>query len=113
MQIRKGLALGGALSLLILLYACGGSGGSAIAENDTAAQAHPGRKVYNTYCIVCHGSDGTMGANGAHNLKESTLSLEERILVITKGRNTMTAFEKVIDADKIAQVADYIEGFRE
>jgi len=103
----------GLTSLLFFFLACGGGSTSSSEDQLATVQVHPGKKVYNTYCIVCHGSDGTMGANGAHNLNESTLTLEERILVITKGRNTMTAFEKVIDADKIRDVAEYIEQFRE
>lgn len=99
---------------IVLIIACGG--GNAPDTNNTEVAAanteHPGKKVYNMYCIVCHGSDGTMGANGAHNLQESTLTLDERLQVITKGRNTMTAFEKVISEEKIKQVAEYIETFR-
>ena len=98
----------------VLIIACG-SGDTSESDKTAATSAnteHPGKKVYNMYCIVCHGSDGTMGANGAHNLQESTLTLEERLQVITKGRNTMTAFEKVISEEKIKQVAEYIETFR-
>lgn len=97
-----------------LIIACG-SGDTSESDNTEVASSiaeHPGKKVYNMYCIVCHGSDGSMGANGAHNLQESTLTMEERLQVITKGRNTMTAFEKVISEEKIKQVAEYIETFR-
>lgn len=103
-----------AICALIFVLACG-SGDTSESDNGEVAAAnteHPGKKVYNMYCIVCHGSDGTMGANGAHNLQESTLTLDERLQVITKGRNTMTAFEKVISEEKIKQVAEYIETFR-
>jgi mono/diheme cytochrome c family protein len=99
---------------IVFIVACGGGNTESTLANqeDKAVQDHPGKKIYNSYCIVCHGSDGSMGANGAHNLQESILNLEERIVVITNGRNTMTAFEKVISADKIRQVAEYVETFR-
>ena len=103
------------LSIAIMLtLACGNSGSESadVYQQTPVVADHPGKKIYNSYCIVCHGSDGSMGANGAHNLQESVLTLEERIQVITYGRNTMTAFEKVMSAEKIAQVADYVANFR-
>ncbi len=98
---------------LFWILACGSSGDEDKSSSaEVAEERHPGQKVYNNYCITCHGYNGTMGANGAHNLKESTLSLDERIEVITNGRNTMTAFGKVISEDQIADVAQYIESLR-
>lgn len=67
-----------------------------------------GHQIYKKYCIVCHGYDGTMGANGAHNLKTSKLTLDEKILVIQKGRNTMTPFGKILKESEIQAVANYI-----
>jgi mono/diheme cytochrome c family protein len=48
-----------------------------------------------------------MAASGAYNLKVSELSVEERVAVITNGRNAMTAFEALLDADEIKAVAEY------
>ena len=45
-----------------------------------------------------------MGASGAFNLQTSTLSKEERIQVITKGRNLMTAFENLLSPEKIEAI---------
>lgn len=86
------------------------------AEGSAATPADPlvrGKKIYNRYCIACHGSDGSMGANGAFNLKTTGLSLEEKIHIITNGRNTMTPFAKVLSADEIAAVAAYTEQFKQ
>ncbi len=63
--------------------------------------------MYNQYCITWHGLDGNMGASGAYNLQESELSLEERVLVITKGRNAMNAFESLLSPEEIEAVAKY------
>lgn len=95
------------------ILACGGAESGDQSNTDELAEArHPGQKVYNNYCITCHGYNGTMGANGAHNLKESTLTLEERIEVITNGRNTMTAFGKTLSEEQIQDVSEYIETLR-
>jgi mono/diheme cytochrome c family protein len=48
-----------------------------------------------------------MGASGAFNLKTSALPVEERINVITNGRNAMTPFKDLLTADKIKAVAEY------
>jgi len=70
-----------------------------------------GKKVYNTYCLTCHGKDGNMGASGAHDLTKTKLSLAESIKVITEGRGIMTT-HKFLGADKINAVAKYIETFK-
>jgi cytochrome c6 len=99
------------LWIVIIIFSCG-SESKSTEETVATETEHPGKKVYNMYCITCHGYDGTMGANGAHNLKLSELTKEEQILVVQKGRNTMTAFEKVISQDKIESVVDYIQQLR-
>jgi len=68
-----------------------------------------GSKVYKQYCVTCHGVSGDMGASGAFNLVESKLSLEEKISVITNGRNTMTPFKGLLSEAKIKAVAEYTE----
>ena len=96
------------------------SGGDKPAANNgeskpvAAAEDKPdGSKIYKQYCVTCHGLYGDMGASGAFNLTTSTLSKEERIQVITKGRNLMTPFEGLLSEEKIEAVAEYIETLRE
>jgi mono/diheme cytochrome c family protein len=72
-----------------------------------AAKEVDGAKVYKTYCVICHGSKGNMGSNGAFNLTTSELSVDERIAVIKKGRGVMTPFEGVLKKDEIKAVAEY------
>jgi cytochrome c6 len=83
-----------------------------VSSNSSAETVVPGEKIYQKYCVSCHGTDGSMGANGAHNLRISTLSFEEQLLVVKKGRNTMTAFEKVLGANEIEAVVLYINSFK-
>ena len=68
-----------------------------------------GKQVYKQYCVTCHGVYGDMGASGAFNLTESSLTLDEKIEVITNGRNTMTPFKGLLSEAKIKAVAEYTE----
>lgn len=98
------------------VFACGGNEeGKTSSESSSkkVAQAQPkkadGAKIYKQYCVTCHGLYGDMGASGAHDLTTSALSLEERIQVIAKGRNTMTPFEALLNEEKIKAVAEYTQ----
>jgi len=66
-----------------------------------------GEKIYKTYCITCHGIAGDMGASGAHDLSKSKLSVEERVQVVTNGRNTMVGFKSLLKPEQIQAVAAY------
>ena len=92
------------------VIACGSEENSSMKNSQVAAKVQPvvdGEKVYKQYCVTCHGLYGDMGASGAANLAESQLTLEERIEVVTKGRNTMAAFEGLINAEKIKAVSEF------
>ena len=78
-------------------------------ESDTKTNTFDGKTLYKKYCVNCHGIDGSLKTNGAIDLRYSTLSLDEKILVITKGRNVMTSFEKQISPGQINAVARYTE----
>ena len=99
------------LGIMGIVLACGNADSPTQSSNSTAqatAEAKPdGEKIYKQYCIACHGLYGDMGASGAFNLQTSQLSAEERILVITNGRNAMTAFESLLDEKEIKAVAKY------
>lgn len=79
------------------------------AKKTSAKKKVDGAKVYRQYCVTCHGVNGDMGASGAFNLIDSKLSLEEKISVITNGRNTMTPFKGLLSESKIKAVAEYTE----
>lgn len=109
--------------IAILVIACGnstsGNASDSTASNSSTATtasagAPDGEKIYKQYCVTCHGLYGDMGASGAFNLTTSTLSLEERINVITNGREgtTMVGFKSILDEEKIKAVAQYIEKLR-
>ena len=109
--------LGLFLLFAAFIYACNSEAPSDSSQSSTpkakAKKEEPkkkgpdGSKVYKQYCVVCHGVYGDMGASGAFDLTTSELSVEERINVITNGRNVMTAFKSILDEDKIKPVAEY------
>jgi mono/diheme cytochrome c family protein len=96
------------LLIPIAVFACanGASESEALTGNTTPTKPD-GKKIYRTYCVTCHGVYGDMGSAGAYNLQESVLSVDERIAVITNGRNTMTAFKSLLSKKEIKAVAEY------
>ena len=65
------------------------------------------KALFKSYCVTCHGVSGDLKTNGAIDLKTSSLSLEERMLVISKGRNIIPAFESTLSHDEIKKLAEY------
>ena len=103
-----------ALGITALIIACGSESGSESTSDSSStastAEATPaidGKKIYKQYCVTCHGLYGDMGASGAFNLTTSELSVDERVQVITNGRNTMTPFKTLLSEEKIKAVAEY------
>ncbi|MFK7933950.1 MAG: cytochrome c [Saprospiraceae bacterium] len=99
--------------LSMVIFACGEDnskkklGSSKDKKEAKAKKVANGEKIYKKNCVICHGTRGDMGASGAFNLTTSELSLDERITVVTKGRNTMVGFEAILDEDEIAAVAKF------
>ena len=86
--------------LAFLSIACGDSPPS-------QADINNGKEIYKDFCRACHGDNGELALNGAKKFPESTLSLEERVLVIANGRNMMTPFKGLLDENEIKAVAAY------
>jgi mono/diheme cytochrome c family protein len=95
------------LAIMGLMAACGAQEEKSSVTSTVETPKEDGEKVYKTYCVTCHGLYGNMGGSGAFDLTTSKLSLEERILVIAKGRNVMMGFETLMSAEKIKAVAEY------
>lgn len=100
------------ISSIIIACSGGGDDTSSTSSDSSNSVSEPvaaadGEKIYKQYCVTCHGLYGDMGASGAANLTESTLSAEERIAVVTNGRNTMTGFKALLNEEKIKAVAEY------
>ncbi|HKK39827.1 MAG TPA: cytochrome c [Cryomorphaceae bacterium] len=85
----------------LLVWSCG-------SENPSQGNEEiSGQKIYKTHCAICHGDDGRKGFADAKILPESGLSLEERILLITNGKNTMMPYRGVLSQEEIEAVAEY------
>ncbi len=78
-------------------------------KTEAAQTAISGKTIYTQYCISCHGEAGDLGLSGAKNLKISTLSLNEKIDLITNGKNAMAAYSSILDSTQIKAVAEYTE----
>ena len=99
-------------ALAAFVIACGNSSEEKTTASTTSAKKaekkeEDGAKIYKQYCVTCHGLYGDMGASGAFNLTTSELSMEERVEVISNGRNTMTPFKDLLSPEKIKAVAEY------
>lgn len=66
-----------------------------------------GEELFAMNCKICHGIRGNLELNGAKDLNKSTLSLDERIEIITNGKNAMTPFRKILSKEEIRLVAEY------
>lgn len=94
------------ITMLSIIFAfCSGSSDTAHNRNDTGEP--DGKKIYKTYCKLCHGAKGGLGINGAANLKKSEMELAERIAIITNGKTTMTPFKGTLTEKQIEAVAEY------
>lgn len=66
-----------------------------------------GKELYEQKCTTCHGSDGKKGLAGAKDLSISTLTLDEKILIITDGKGTMNGFSSSLNEAQIKAIAEY------
>ncbi|MEL6142534.1 MAG: cytochrome c [Bacteroidota bacterium] len=110
------------LFLAALVYACGGtedaSSSSSGEKPKVVADAQPeidAKKIWKVRCIACHGLYGNQGLNGAANLEEVDIPIEERIAIITNGKQgekgVMTAFGEILSPEEIEAVAKYTMTF--
>lgn len=85
-----------------IVWSCGGG-----AAPGTEQKPLTGEAVYKTHCAICHGKDGRKGVAGAKMIPESKLDLQERILLITRGKGSMMPYKDILSEKEIARVATY------
>ena len=66
-----------------------------------------GQAIFTERCVVCHGTDGKLGNNGARNLTKSNLNINGRVYIVTKGMGKMPSFKDQLTEQEIEQVAAY------
>lgn len=100
------------LAFSSLLFSCGGKESSGV--NDDVPTARAGKFIYEQHCSACHGDDGKLGAGGAMNLSDLSLSDNEIEDVIINGRKGMPSFAFAFESDEeIENVITYIRKFSE
>ncbi len=72
-----------------------------------AAPPAPGQLIFQKNCGRCHGQDGRLGRNGAHDLTKSNLNAFGRTYLVTNGMGKMPAFAKKLTAAQIDAVVAY------
>lgn len=108
-KLNKNLAL---LSLMLLIYAYGVSETkSAFFKPEPVASTVTvnGQEIYQSKCVNCHGADGKLMLSGAKDLSVSQLTLDQKIALITNGKNAMKAYNNQLSVEQIAAVASYTE----
>jgi mono/diheme cytochrome c family protein len=93
--------------LTALLFACSPAEKNGSPSKNVTEPAVDGERIYKNYCVTCHGIAGDMGGSGAFDLTVSMLTVEQKVEVITHGRNAMTPFKDILSEEKIRAVAEY------
>ncbi|WP_324675128.1 cytochrome c [Hymenobacter sp. GOD-10R] len=73
-------------------------------ENDALAA---GKSLFQQNCTACHGANGKLGANGAHDLTKSNLTVTGRVYIVKNGLGKMPAFKSTLTDEEIEQVVTY------
>jgi len=82
---------------------------SVLAEN---ADAKEGQRVYNTYCILCHGPNLINSGSNAPDLRKFPLEQKPRFvtaIVEGKGQGKMPAWGDILSSDQIDQIWMYVK----
>jgi cytochrome c6 len=77
------------------------------ASGAQAAPPTPGQLLFQKNCQRCHGKDGRLGLNGAHDLTKSNLNAFGRTYLVVNGMGKMPAFGKALSPAQVEQVVAY------
>jgi mono/diheme cytochrome c family protein len=92
------------ISFTMLAMACSNNSTEKNIPQDPVAE---GRKIFQSFCVTCHGADGKLALNGAFDLSASVLPVEGRVEVITHGRKLMQPWSGTLTERQIKLVAEY------
>lgn len=96
------------LSLIFFLGACGAQS----TDTPVSGDIKKGKKLYEQYCILCHGTNGKMQLNGATDITKSVMTYDERRILIKDGKNLMTPFDGILSEREIEDIAAYSMKFK-
>jgi mono/diheme cytochrome c family protein len=74
-----------------------------------AATSLNGQGIYTENCSRCHGDDGKAGLMGATDLSASSISVDEKMLIIKNGKGAMDPFAGQLTDEQIKAVAEFTE----
>ncbi|MBX0291426.1 cytochrome c [Hymenobacter sp. HSC-4F20] len=77
------------------------------ADAQAPAPLLAGQALFSQRCAACHGPDGKLGRNGAHDLTKSNLNTAGRVYMVTNGLGKMPGFKDQLTEEQIRQVAEY------
>ncbi|TPG65369.1 c-type cytochrome [Hymenobacter nivis] len=72
----------------------------------------PGKALFQQNCARCHGANGKLGLNGAHDLTKSNLNAFGRTYLVTNGMGKMPAFKTKLTPAQIEQLVAYSLTFK-
>ncbi|MFP5469955.1 MAG: c-type cytochrome, partial [Bacteroidia bacterium] len=70
-----------------------------------------GEKIYNQWCVVCHGYKGNANIGGAKDLSVSPLSSDEKTHIILNGsaNKLMRGFQNDLSEEELEALLQYVE----
>lgn len=116
-RMNKSLAL---LAIIFLVYAYGISETKSptfkkepvATEYTNITGSELGKTIFEKNCTGCHGTDGKMGLSGAKDLTASVLTRDEKMNIISNGKNAMMSYKNVLSAEQVNAVTDYVESLK-
>jgi mono/diheme cytochrome c family protein len=95
--------------LLLSVFSCGSNTTTEKSNAKVGLNQSTVQDLYIEHCSVCHGSDGKLGAAGAKDLTQSTLSATEVQNRIEKGKNGMPPMKELLGSKKnITSMTEYV-----
>lgn len=96
-------------AIIALFIACGSSeADSRAALAPSEGGAPKGEQLFRMHCVLCHGSNGKLGFNGAKDLTLSALSRAEMIARVSEGKGTMQPYKHMLTPKEIEAVVDHV-----
>lgn len=66
-------------------------------------------KLYDMHCMLCHGRLGNANINGAKDLTQSTVAIEDKIAQIYFGKGLMQPYKSILSEPEIIALARFTE----
>ena len=96
-------------TITALIIACGnGDADSRAAIAPSEGGAPNGEQLFRLHCVLCHGSNGKLGFNGAKDLTLSVLSRAEMVARVSDGKGTMQPYKHMLTPKEIESVVDHV-----